>query len=161
MDAEAALTVDVQLACGDRDIPGKKEIRAWVQLALEGSGRAPHRNAEIAVRVVDTDEIRSLNKQYRQKDSATNVLSFPQGTIDGLPEDERLALGDIVVCAGVVCDEAREQRKSVAEHWGHMLVHGTLHLLGYDHQTDAEAVEMERVETEILARRGIGDPYAS
>ena len=115
---------------------------------------------ELAVRVVDAEESRALNRQYRDQDKPTNVLSFPAPPPDGLPEAAGRLLGDVVICAPVVAAEAAEQDKSVAAHWGHMLVHGTLHLLGYDHQTDAEAAAMEALERQILAARSVTDPYA-
>jgi probable rRNA maturation factor len=111
------------------------------------------------VRLVDTAEIRSLNREYRRKDKATNVLSFRAAAIKGLPTDVAQALGDIVICATVVNDEAAEQGKAIDDHWAHMLVHGTLHLLGYDHETADEAAEMEGVETRILTENGLADPY--
>jgi probable rRNA maturation factor len=159
--AAATVTVDVLFACSDHDLLSEGEIQTWVDLAVAHSGRSPQRSAEVAVRIVDVDEMRILNARYRQQDKATNVLSFPSGTIDGLPEDEPQSLGDIVVCADVIIDEAREQGKVLADHCGHMLVHGTLHLLGYDHEDEVEAAEMERCEAEILALRGIRDPYTS
>jgi probable rRNA maturation factor len=113
----------------------------------------------VSVRVVDVDEMQTLNRDYRDKDKPTNVLSFPAGEIDGLPADEGSSLGDVVICAAIVRDEAAEQGKSLADHWGHMLVHGTLHLLGHDHLTDAEATEMEGLEVKILTSHGVADPY--
>lgn len=103
--------------------------------------------------------MRSLNRDYRQKDKATNVLSFPAGAIEGLPAEAAPLLGDIVICAEVVSDEAAEQGKSTDDHWAHMLVHGTLHLLGYDHETDDDAAEMEGLEARILTVNGLRDPY--
>ena len=149
--------IDVQLACDDDSIPATDVIDAWVRRALDGAGRTG--NLELGVRVVDAAEIRSLNRQYRDKDKATNVLSFPAGPISGLPAEEPQLLGDIVVCAAVVADEAAEQGKTAADHWAHMLVHGTLHLLGYDHETDDEAQEMEALEVRILADHAVVDPY--
>jgi len=111
------------------------------------------------VRLVDTDEIRSLNREYRRKDKATNVLSFPAAAIEGLPTDVAQVLGDVVVCATVVNEEAAEQGKAIEDHWAHMLVHGTLHLLGYDHEADDDAAEMEGIETRILTENGLADPY--
>jgi len=113
----------------------------------------------MSVRLVNREEIRLLNRDYRQLDSATNVLSFPAGEISGLPTEVAQSLGDVVVCASVVSDEAAEQGKSVDAHWAHMLVHGTLHLLGYDHQTAADAAEMESLEARILKANGLTDPY--
>ncbi len=154
----SAPTVDVQIACDD-EVPAEPEIRKWVSAALKQSGRAVNRPCEIAVRIVDAEEIQTLNELYRKKGGATNVLSFPGGEITGLPDDATLMLGDIVVCASVVASEAAEQDKALVDHWAHMLVHGTLHLLGFDHNIDAEAVEMEALETLILATGGVTDPY--
>lgn len=153
-------TVDVQVACDDPDIPADRVVRSWVEAAVLQSGQLVGSAIEVAVRVVDTDEIQTLNQLYRQQDKPTNVLSFPAGEIDGLPDDASRLLGDVVVCAAVVAREASEQGKSLTDHWGHMLVHGTLHLLGFDHETETEAVEMEGLETRILASQGVMDPYA-
>lgn len=155
------MTVDIQFACEDAGVPEEDAIQNWVELAANESGRLPEQQVEFAVRVVGEAEIQTLNQLYRNKDSATNVLSFPTGTIAGLPDDTVRQMGDIVVCASVVRDEALRQGKPLADHWAHMLVHGTLHLLGYDHAQDAEAEEMERLEIAILDSRGIANPYAS
>ena len=155
------LSVDVQFACEDAGVPDEDAIRNWVETAASRSGRLPDRDVEFAVRIVGESEIQTLNQLYRNKDSATNVLSFPAGDIDGLPDDAAQQMGDIVVCAAVVRDEAVRQSKPLKDHWAHMLVHGALHLLGYDHGEEQEAEEMERLEKEILGDQGIADPYAS
>jgi len=155
-----ALIVDIQVACDDPGIPPKSEIQSWIEDAVCGSRPPDAGDVEVAVRIVDAGEIRTLNCLYRQQDKATNVLSFPVGEMEGLPHGASRSLGDVVVCASVVAAEADEQEKQLADHWGHMLVHGTLHLLGFDHRTDAEAVEMEARETEILAARNVTDPYS-
>ena len=111
------------------------------------------------MRVVDAEEMQSLNCEYRQQDAPTNVLSFPVGEIEGLPVAAGNFLGDIVVCASVVNREASEQGKHPNDHWAHMLVHGTLHLLGYDHQIDTEAAKMEALEQRVLAQHGVANPY--
>jgi len=152
-------SVDVQIACSNNDVPPPPEIEAWVVRALLASGRQFAGRAELSVRVVDTGEIQDLNREYRQQDKPTNVLSFPGGPVAGLPAEETTVLGDIVVCADIVGREAAEQGKPVADHWAHMLVHGTLHLLGYDHGDSAEAAEMEGVETRVLRQYGLPDPY--
>ena len=154
------MTVDIQYACEDAGVPEKDDIQSWVELAACESGRLPDQPVEFAVRVVGEAEIQTLNQLYRNKDSATNVLSFPTGNIAGLPDNAARQMGDIVVCASVVRDEALRQGKQLADHWAHMLVHGTLHLLGYDHAQDAEAEEMEQLEIAILESRGIANPYA-
>jgi probable rRNA maturation factor len=155
------MTVDIQYACEDAGVPDEHEIRLWVELAAERSNRLPEQPVDFAIRIVGEAEIQTLNQLYRNKDSATNVLSFSAGTIAGLPADAPRQMGDIVVCAAVVRDEALRQGKSLADHWAHMLVHGTLHLLGYDHTRDAEAEEMEQLEIAVLGSRGIANPYAS
>ena len=147
----------MQVASGASDIPPDDAIREWVEraaAAARGDG-----DGSISIRIVDEDEMCALSRDYRDQDKPTNVLSFPAGEIDGLPPEERPILGDVVVCAGVVTREAREQGKAVADHWSHMVVHGTLHLLGYDHMSEAEAAVMEALEREILAGLGIADPY--
>lgn len=154
------LTVDVQVACGDADIPSQTDIQSWVDAAVRQSGRRADDEIEVAVRIVDVDEMRTLNNLYCEQDKPTNVLSFPAGEIDGLPDDASRLLGDVVICASIVAAEAAEQGKPRADHWGHMLVHGTLHLLGLDHETAAEAAQMEGLERKILATRNVTDPYA-
>ena len=155
-----SLTVDIQVAC-DGDIPAEAVIQSWVTAALGRSGRSVNRPCEIAVRIVDAEEIKTLNQLYRKQDKATNVLSFPGGEIDGLPDDAAQMLGDIVVCAPIIAREASEQGKAPVDHWAHMLVHGTLHLLDFDHTNAAEAAEMEALETSILAAGNVTDPYLS
>ncbi|HEY9197985.1 MAG TPA: rRNA maturation RNase YbeY [Gammaproteobacteria bacterium] len=155
--AEAArpvvrLTLDVQRACKDKDLPGDTQLRRWARAALEDIGGAH----ELTVRMVDAAESAALNSQYRHKHGPTNVLSFPFEAPPGLVT--RL-LGDLVLCADVVRREAREQGKPEQAHWAHMVVHGVLHLRGYDHLAPAEAAHMEALETEILARLGYPNPY--
>lgn len=159
MIVKRSFTVDVQIACNDPGIPSDDEIRSWVELAVDSAGTELNGQIEVAVRVVDADEIRTLNGQYRQQDNLTNVLSFPAGDSHGLHGGDVLLLGDVVVCAAVVSAEAEAQGKKIADHWAHMLVHGALHLLGYDHEADSEAAAMERLETRILTGRGVADPY--
>lgn len=159
MTGTAKLTLEVQLACDDAGIPSEQEIQAWAELALSCGQLPTGRAVEAAVRIVDAAEIRRLNRQFRQQDKATNVLSFPAGDMEGLPEQAPLMLGDLVVCASVVADEAAAQGKQLADHWGHMLVHGFLHLLGFDHETDQEAAQMEALEVSLLHVKGVTDPY--
>ena len=159
MSRQSSLFVDVQIACEHSDIPSAEEIETWVNRAVVGAGTSFGGDADVSVRVVDKEEIRTLNRDYRQKDAVTNVLSFPAGPIKGLPVDNAVALGDIVLCANMVSDEAAAQEKPVGAHWAHLLVHGTLHLLGYDHLTDADAAAMEGLETRILMDNGLADPY--
>lgn len=149
--------VDVQFACDGAAVPSVDIMTSWVTRAVAEVGGVP--NAEISVRVVDADEMQELNRDYRNKDKVTNVLSFPAGPVTGMPDGEPLLLGDIVICASVVHDEAAAQAKTDRDHWAHLLVHGALHLLGFDHETDDEAAAMEALETRILAAHGVADPY--
>ena len=150
------LAVAVGYALPRRGLPAAVSFRRWVAAALAGRIR----EADLAIRLVDANEGRALNRHYRGKDYATNVLSFPADLPEGLPEGVRLPLlGDLVLCAPVIEREAREQGKALAAHYAHLTVHGTLHLLGWDHADDVEAEAMERLEREILAGLGIDDPY--
>jgi probable rRNA maturation factor len=139
-----------------RGIPAVASFRHWVAAALAGAGH--RRSAELSIRIVGAREGRALNRQYRGKDYATNVLSFPVDLPDGVASP---LLGDLVICAPVVAREAREQGKPPRNHYAHLTVHGVLHLLGFDHQDEREAARMETLETRILAGLGIADPYAA
>lgn len=153
--------VDVQIACDEGGIPESDAIVSWVTRAVEASGHNVLVDAlvSVSVRIVDAAEIRTLNRDYRGQDKATNVLSFSAGEIAGLPSEAERPLGDVIVCASVVSDEASEQGKELNDHWAHMIVHGTLHLLGFDHATNEQAAEMEGLETQILNANGVDDPY--
>lgn len=151
------LDVGVSYALPRTGLPSSVSFRKWVAAALKGRIR----EADLAVRVVDEKEGCSLNHHYRGKDYATNVLSFPAEMPGGLPKGVKMPLlGDLVICAPVVAREAAEQGKSLSAHYAHLTVHGTLHLLGWDHEDDKEADAMEQLEREILAELGIDDPYA-
>lgn len=150
--------IDVQTATDAPGIPDDMDIRYWVNAALDATRRRVA--GQIAVRVVDKDEMQALNREFRGKDCPTNVLAFPAGAMAGLPEEAGRVLGDLVVCAPVLHDEALAQGKPLADHWAHIVVHGTLHLLGYDHVENASAALMEALETRILAIEGIPDPYS-
>ncbi len=142
---------------GAGEIPDEQTLGLWAGTALRRAGvEAGCR--ELTVRIVGEAESRDLNAGWRGKDRPTNVLAFPGGET-GLPGGEEYPLGDLVVCAPVVAREAADQGKSAAAHWCHMIVHGTLHLAGYDHQTAEEAARMEGLEREILAELGYPDPY--
>jgi probable rRNA maturation factor len=156
-----SVEVDVQIACSASDVPSAGEIASWVRHAVVASRKRLAAANEVSVRVVDSAEIQSLNSDYRGQDKATNVLSFPAGRVTGLPADAVRTLGDIVVCAEVVSGEAASLAKPARDHWAHMLVHGTLHLLGFDHVMDKDATEMERLETRILAEMNVAAPYAN
>jgi probable rRNA maturation factor len=139
---------------GRSGVPLMRSFERWIAAIPELSRR---RHAEINILIVGSAEGRRFNRQYRHKDYATNVLSFPHEPVRG--EKTRL-LGDLVICAPVTAREAAEQGKRVRDHYAHLTVHGVLHLLGYDHQTDAEAEPMEALERRVLAALGIADPYA-
>jgi len=146
--------VHVDYGVARTGLPSAVSFRRWVDATLAGAKR--RKPAELAIRIVGTREGRRLNRDYRDKDYATNVLSFPVE----LPPGVILPLiGDLAICAPVVAREADEQGKHARDHWAHMTVHGVLHLLGYDHMDDAEAEAMEALEVRILAKLGIADPY--
>ncbi len=134
--------------------PEDEDIRRWVEAVLADADRTG--NTELTVRIVDEDEIRQLNQTYRHQTGPTNVLSFP---FEAPPEVDLDLLGDLVIAAPVVAREAREQGKPEIAHWAHLVVHGTLHLLGLDHQTPAEAEAMEAREVRILQALGFPNPY--
>lgn len=147
--------LDLQFAEQSEEPPSRGDFEQWVNLAYVKD--AP---ALVSIRVVDAAESQSLNKQYRSKDKPTNVLSFPME----LPEDllvemDELMLGDLVICAPVVENEARQQGKTSSSHWAHMVIHGMLHLQGYDHISETEAEEMESLEIKLLQQIGIENPY--
>jgi len=147
------LDLDLQVASQAPGLPGEPEFRLWVSAVLTGR----RDEAELTIRLVDEAEGRELNRDYRDRDYATNVLSFPFETPPGL--EPLPLLGDLVICVPVVRREAAEQGKAEPAHWAHLVVHGTLHLLGYDHLDEVEAEAMEALETEILRRLGYPDPY--
>ncbi len=147
------LRVDIQTASAE-PVPDEDDIRRWISATL--ATQPPRDDTEISLRLVDTDEMTTLNETYRGKPGPTNVLSFPADLPPGI---DLPLLGDIVICAPVVRAEAAEQDKPLAAHWAHMAVHGTLHLLGYDHEHDAEAAAMEALETRILNSLNFDCPY--
>ncbi len=140
-------------------VPGHQQMVAWIQVALETihSKESLKDSVEISVRIVSEDESQLLNSTYRNKDKPTNVLSFATDLPDYI---DSIHIGDLVVCAKVVAIEAKEQNKSLSHHWAHMLIHGLLHLLGFDHIDKIDADEMESLEVVILNQLGIDDPYA-
>lgn len=145
------VTIDLQLASDASNIPSEAEFSAWANAACQN--QAEH---EITIRIVDQQESQDLNRDYRGKDKPTNVLSFP---FEAPPQITLNLLGDLIICAPVVAREATEQNKRLTDHWAHMTIHGTLHLLGYDHINDAEAEQMEQLEIAILSGFGIANPY--
>lgn len=149
------LELDLQIASQAPGLPSEVQFRHWCELAL----RQRQNDSELTIRLVDETEGRELNRTWRHKDYATNVLSFPADVPDELLDIP--LLGDLVICAPVVTREAAEQGKSAQAHWAHLVIHGCLHLLGYDHIEDEEAEEMEALERELLAELGHPDPYAA
>lgn len=146
--------ITVQRAVPKNEMPKALQLKQWAKTALKR--KTP--DIEMTIRIVDTDEMTELNTQYRHKTGATNVLSFPFEMPDELI-DEMPLLGDIVICAAVVNQEAKEQGKTAIAHWAHMVVHGTLHLLGYDHENATDADIMESIEITILKELGFPNPY--
>lgn len=167
--------VDLQVATEARSHPSAEQFQAWCLAALKSAAlkaatvtsatQKPdtllNEHHELTIRLVDEVESQALNYEYRGKNKPTNVLSFPFDIPEHLPPElcAELPLGDLIICTGVVEHEASEQNKTSEAHWAHMTIHGTLHLLGYDHIEDDEADEMEALETEILAQFGFDDPY--
>jgi probable rRNA maturation factor len=145
------IEVEIQKASSSSTVPSDLKFRQWAAAALHGFG-----DAELVVRIVDREESQQLNARFRSRETATNVLSFPAE----LPEEVDLPLlGDVVICAPLVEQEAQEQNKLPESHWAHLTIHGILHLLGYDHQTDEEAARMELLEISLLQALDFRDPY--
>ena len=145
------LNLSVQYVCNKTGLPLRPQIRTWARAALDADGA---QGGQITIRFVDTEEGQSLNRDYRGKDYATNVLSFPY-------ESEPIVCGDLVICAPVVEREAAEQGKELEAHYAHLIVHGILHLQGYDHEAgEQEAQLMESHERTLLTKFGFADPYA-
>ncbi|MCQ1059477.1 rRNA maturation RNase YbeY [Photobacterium sp. DNB23_23_1] len=149
-----AIYLDLQVATENTSgMPSEAQFQQWLDAAV-----TPFQaDAELTIRLVDEEESQTLNHDYRGKDKPTNVLSFP---FEAPPGVELELLGDLIICRQVVEKEAKEQDKPLNAHWAHMVVHGSLHLLGYDHIEDDEAEEMEGLETEIMQQMGYADPYA-
>ncbi len=147
-----SLELDVQVNSENADIPARHDVETWVEEAI----RDRRRVAELTVRIVDEAESRALNERFRRQDKPTNVLSFPAELPAAV---DTPLLGDIVICAPVVAAEATASKRSARAHWAHLVIHGTLHLLGFDHQNENQAREMEAEETAILTRLGFSDPY--
>ena len=146
------LQLDLSYAARAPWVPARGQFLRWTDAAWAGRPE----DALVSIRVVGLAGSRSLNRRYRHKDRATNVLSFAG---PGRLPDHQWLLGELVLCAPVIASEARLQRKRVAAHWAHMTVHGVLHLLGFDHGVRAEAAKMESMEAQILDRLGFSDPY--
>ena len=146
------MNMDIQNVSNFNSLPAKEVIIEWAKQALDKK----HQNAEVTLRIVDIKEGLQLNQEWRKKNEATNVLSFPVGEkIEQAPD----LLGDIVICAPIVEQEAKEQGKNNEAHWAHLIIHGMLHLQGYDHETNEEASIMESREIQILKNIGYENPY--
>ncbi len=148
------LKVNIEYASNESAVPKRDAIKQWARAAMEGYER---KGAEVGVRIVDEEEIIELNRRFRRKPEPTNVLSFPFEDPPGVRTE---LLGDVVICAPVVRREAHARRAWISAHWAHMLVHGIMHLRGYNHQTPTEADAMENMEARILKRLGFPNPYA-
>ena len=149
--------VDLQVASECQQLPSAKQFKRWVEAALQKEMQSKD-EIELAIRIVDEADSQALNMQYRGKEKPTNVLSFPFEAPPQVPCD---LLGDLVICHAIVIDEAKEQGKFLGDHWAHMLIHGCLHLLGFDHVQDDEAEAMEILEIDILKKLEIDNPYQS
>jgi probable rRNA maturation factor len=147
-----SIKIDLQNDSAIKGLPGLDDFQKWVNASLQSS----YQNLEQTIRIVDEEESQLLNKTYRGKDTPTNVLSFPVENSEYL---EYECLGDLVICAPVVEREARQQGKELQVHWAHMVIHGMLHLQGYDHLIEDEAHKMEALEIDILAALGHTNPY--
>ena len=151
------IELDVQNVSGSDAVPGCEDFLRWVTPPLHDQDQI-----SLSIRIVDSEEMQSLNAQYRNKDRPTNVLSFPAEIPEPIIEQiDSLPLGDIVICAPVMQAEATEQGKLPEHHWAHLTIHGVLHLLGHDHQDNDEAEAMESLERAYLSSLGISDPYAN
>ncbi len=153
--------LDFENACPHLEVPAETDFARWAALAVATTqDKANAKPVTLGIRIVDEQESAQLNRDYRGKDYATNVLSFGHELPDFmLAELEERPLGDLAICAPVVVREAAEQGKSAADHWAHMVIHGVLHLLGHDHEDDAEAEARETLERNLLKELGIADPY--
>ena len=145
--------VDIQVEDRSSEVPDERQLSGWIETIFSVLKRSP---TALTIRIVDEEEMKELNRRYRGKNRSTNVLSFP---FEPLPNVDVDLLGDIVLCGTVVAREATTQKKSLMGHWAHMIVHGMLHLFGYDHESDQEATVMEALEKSVLEGLGYSDPY--
>lgn len=144
--------LDIQIATEFTDIPSEQQFQTWMDTVLT----EPSQNSEILIRLVDKAESAELNQQYRHKPGPTNILSFPFEVPDVIESD---LLGDLVICAPLIAEEAQQQQKKPEHHWAHITIHGILHLLGYDHIAEVDAEEMEALEIRFLSTLKIANPY--
>ena len=163
MDAASAsrpLRVDLQVATDDGELPKGADWSRWAGAALNVASPANGLATRLTVRIVGNEESRQLNKTYRQQNAATNVLAFPGSDQNELLAVDERELGDLVICLPIARLEAQQQGKQTLAHMAHLVVHGTLHLIGYDHEDDVTAGQMEELETKIMRRLGFPDPYS-
>ncbi|WP_435277209.1 rRNA maturation RNase YbeY [Psychrobium sp. nBUS_13] len=146
------IDLDLQIACDESGLPTQAQFITWLTAALKDVKP----NAEVTIRLVEPEESQALNSEYRGKDKPTNVLSFE---FDAPPMVELNLLGDLVICKSIIEQEAIEQEKALNDHWAHMVIHGSLHLLGMDHIKPDQALEMESLEKKVLSTLAIDDPY--
>jgi len=155
-----AHVIDLQIACEQADLPNElpseSQFQLWIDTALAQVTSEPQQDFELTIRLVNHEESQQLNNQYRGKDKPTNVLSFPFEVPEGV---ELNLLGDLIICIEVMKQEAQDQNKALFDHWAHLVVHGCLHLVGFDHISDSEAAEMESIEIAVLEKLGITNPY--
>ncbi len=147
------ITVNIQNNSQYKAIPAESDFTQWLNIALKN-----HAPGIVNIAIVDAKESQALNKQFRHKDKPTNVLSFPFEAFEGMVIEEHI-IGDLVICADVIQQEADAQQKDPLAHWAHLSIHGSLHLVGFDHQNDAEANKMESLEIELLQQLGYPNPY--
>ena len=156
--------LEIQNTIESKNIPSEQNISLWVEKALELSG-STNNDPELTIRIVSLEESQQINSDYRGKDKPTNVLSFSFEIPEGLPAEALVSenmnniLGDLAICEDVVIQEAKEQNKAIENHWAHMVIHGVLHLLGYDHISESDAGIMESLEVKILSNFAIVSPY--
>lgn len=158
MKSDHFADLELQLACTNQHIPSMLEFQSWVDAAYVACGTQLTTQPALTLRIVDPSEIQELNRSYRFKDKPTNVLSFPAELPEEIKQNMNI-LGDIIICAELVEKEALEQDKAVKAHWAHMVIHGCLHLLGYDHEKHDEAEIMESLEVKVLESLGFPNPY--
>ncbi|WP_019025912.1 rRNA maturation RNase YbeY [Colwellia piezophila] len=151
-----AHVIDLQIACSATQLPSEAQFQLWVDTALAEVSTTPQQDFELTIRLVNSEESQQLNAQYRGKDKPTNVLSFPFEVPEGI---ELNLLGDLIICIDVMKQEALQQNKALFDHWAHLVIHGCLHLVGFDHISDNEAEEMEAIEITILEKLGVSNPY--
>jgi len=153
------INLEIQNAIDAQNIPTESQVNDWIKATLKGA-EYPFETIDLTIRIVSRDESQQLNHDYRAKNSPTNVLSFPFEPPEMIPASEfEGLLGDLAICHDLVIEEAQQQNKKVENHWAHLIIHGVLHLLGYDHIDQTEAEAMEKLEVEILAQFKIADPY--